>query len=409
MTDYDHITDQPDRSEPNDQTSQVMDSLEQDSRVERIPRMTTAAIAENRSLTDDERIAAIRNIKTYIDRDPNLTQAKLAKMAGVSKSAVSELVTGSYKGDRDRVIRSLEAAINELMRRKDAPEHPKFVQTKVAKRIFSIIKLASKSRTIGVIYCPSGAGKSMALKASIELDFPSAILVEGHPGCASPLNFCRAVIPQLTPGRNNFDNVRSRADAFNLIVRYLKNSSRLIIVDEADCLQTETLSLIRYLHDATGDDDNHCPVILCGRPNLAAKINRTVKNEEIGGSLRGRIGVEQNLLMSLTHNPKSGGDNWLFTIEEIIQILAKAKITITADAARWLCTLANLSLLDGIRELGGLRYAIKVASLAQAANPNQRLTVDMLRAVNYITRDFDGATMINNQIESHLKRQRRTA
>lgn len=353
-------------------------------------------------LSAEDRKTAIGNLRRFVVEKKAISASRLAKMAGISPSAVSELLKHRYKGDVDAVLCKCEAVVNEMLRREDAPGAAQFVETRVAKRIFSICKMASKNSTIAAFYAVSGIGKTMALEAVVRLDFPSAILIKCHPGNAAPLTFCQAVLRAMGNNRVDPDLYRSRATAFNAIVERLADSSRMIIIDEADCLQVPTLNVVRQIHDATGDDASRCPIVLAGRPNLRIKINKTVRDMEIGGSLRGRIGIEHNLMPSAP-GAGGGGGAWLFSIGEIMEILARTKIRFTKDAATWLCGLANIALLSNGAELGGLRYAVKVFLMAATLFPDRQIDRDLLSQVNRITRDEDSATTLENQVDQLLR------
>lgn len=62
------------------------------------------------------------------------------------------------------------------------------------------------------------------------------------------------------PSRNNHDNITA-------IVEKLKNSERLIIIDEAELLSYKCLEVIRRIHDMAG-----VGVVLAGMPRLRANL-----------------------------------------------------------------------------------------------------------------------------------------
>jgi DNA transposition AAA+ family ATPase len=379
----------------------VEQALEQDARVERIPRMT-AKDGTEAPLSADQRKTAIGNLRRFIIDKKALSASRLAKMAGVSSSSVSELLHGKYRGDVDALLRKCEAVVNEMLRREDAPEAVQFVETRIAQRIFNIVKMASKQSTMAAFYAVSGIGKSMALRACVRQDFPSAILLEINPGNSSPKAFLVSLLQAIAGGRVSAESYRSLSALFNAVKDRLMDSSRLIIIDEADGLQIRTLNVIRQLHDATGDDKTRCPIVLAGRPNLQGKLRRTLRDEDIGGSLLGRLTMEYNLMPSAFGSP-GGGGAWLFSVGEVMKMLARSKIRFTKDAATWLCALANISLLSNGAEMGGLRYAMKLFTLAATLFPDQEISRDLLQQVNRITRDDDSAAVLEHQVDNFLR------
>ena len=374
---------------------QAAGALENDARLDRWSGMTR----KTRKLTDEERQISIENFLRFVEHMPEMTKGRLAKLAGIGSSTLSELLKGQYRGDVDRLIGRLDAAINEFYRRRDAPGRGQFVHTNIAKRIFTILKTTAKLEGMGAFYCASGVGKTIALEAAIQQDFPSAILVKVTPGCASPLNFSRELLKQIMRPRGVPDAIRTQAGAFNQIVARLEGSQRLILIDEADGLHIETFNTVRHIHDATG-----CPIVLAGRPNLARKIDRTTRNDEIGGSLRGRLCVEHDLMAGF--DGRTAG-RWLFSVGEVSEILAKFKIRFAKDAAHWLTMLANLSAYDGQRESGGLRYAVKIFTLAillVRQKADATISLEMVRIANAYTRDEEYAAQIGLQVDAALRK-----
>ncbi len=373
--------------------------LAKDSQVERFPRTGSPDDAEPDTYT------SLGNVQRWM-QCKKITNGQLARMIGVSAGTVSDVLRGKYAGDTGEILRQAEAAISEWYNCRSAPAGPRFVMIRIARELFTVVKATSKHRGIGVVTGPSGCGKTLAQTAVRRLDFPSAVAVEVNPGCASPRSFLRAMIQAeraasagITGRRGRracAEHVYSTAEAFNRIVDRLAGSGRLILIDEADNLRNSTFNVIRQLHDATG-----CPVVLVGRPPLHAKISRTMRDESIGGSLVGRICVEHQLRPKATGD---SGDEWLFTVDEVVAMLDQYKLRYTPDAARWLCILANVSAVDGQREGGALRYAVKVLEMAMTLNQGEQLTVPMLRQANMLLRGREWGA-IADQLTAEVMRQ----
>ena len=343
---------------------------------------------------------AVDNIKDFLGHY-NVTRKQLAHGTGIAPSTISELLSLRYKGDVTEKIAKIEDWINAWLRSNDAPTSSTFTETSIAIEIFKLIKLVEKNKAIGVIYCASGVGKSMAAEAYIQTHARHGLLVRADPGSSKPLAFCQALLGQISTGRTMPYSIRSRANAFNLLKERLGTSARLILIDEADILSMDTLDLIRHLHDKT-----HCPIVLIGRPQLRETLKRTTRSRAIGGSLRGRILIERDLMLKFdTKDPH----RWLFSLDDVVKVLKTFEVRFSADAGRWLCALANLTAFDGQEENGGLRYAAQVFQLAVTAFPGERITSEHLKQANYFARDQDYVETISYQIEQFLKHQQRKA
>jgi len=375
----------------------VLQGLENDARVERMP-MRLAAEAGPEALDH-----ALANIRGFIEHS-GMTLTNFAKQVQVSNSTISELIHGKYKGNVSALVTRCESVIDQINRRKGAPGAARFVKTKMARRIFACVKQTVKVCGMAALYGPSGLGKTITLEALVaqggELD--NGLLIKANPAVAAPRNLCRELVRLLFQGRIDPGSVRSKAEGFAFAVEKLKGSFRPIIIDEADCLTIDSLNVLRHLHDATG-----CPVILVGRPNLARRIMRTTRDEEIGGSLRGRLSIEQNLVDGNLGSGGGDGDGaWLFSTEEVMTVLKNMKIRVTPGAGKWLCALANLSLISDGAEGGGLRYAVKVAQLAVIAfsSSDEPLSLDQIKQASRVARDAATSTVLIHQVDEFVER-----
>lgn len=395
---YRHFT-PPSCEDP--EQKELLDALDADARLERIPRMP---VTEDKPLSASDRRMTLENIREYVLAKKLLTISQLARMAGVSSSAVSEVLRDKYKGDVDGLLRLLNATIAEYARRSDAPESAQFVKTEIASQIFGILKLASRTSAMAAFYGPSGAGKTMSLRAARLLDFKNALYVEINTETRAPTRLLQALVEQLGFRGLSPRQLRDQAELFKMIKNKLVGTGRMIIIDEADKLRPRALDLLREIHDATaGADDKPCPVVLAGRPPLKDLIQSTKRCREIGGSLVGRISINRSLVASGGDDPTGG--SWLFSVEEIMNMLALRRVKITREVGRWLCCLANLSLLTNEQmEESGLRFAIKVAINAAALNKSAEATgMDLvLKAFRYLT-DKDRAKQMEAIISGAMK------
>jgi DNA transposition AAA+ family ATPase len=341
---------------------------------------THEAMQRNARMSYWDREASVDNIRRFLEQVPEMSQSSLANMSGMSSTTVSEVLAGRYAGNVEAVLAKLDAAINGFFERQDAPVEGHFVKTKVAERIHALIQMAIKLNGMAAIYGASGIGKTMALRATARVK-RNCVLIQGHPGSASPTRFLRDLLQEIS-SRYSSAALGQLGDLFDMVVQRLAKSGRPILIDEADVLSTKTMGILRHVYDATG-----CPVIMVGRPNLVKKIDRTTRIDDIGGALRGRLVLEHDLMTAM-----EGGrpDRWLFTVDEVVAMLKQQEIRFNPDAARWLCALANVSALDGGREAGGLRYAIKIFQLAitlARSRGETVITLDLCKEANALTRD----------------------
>ena len=381
----DGIHNEQQRMNPIDiEREKMFDRLQQQSRIEEMPRMATT---RTDAMTESQR----RSIRDRIKEacvNFQLTNNRLAKMVNQSPSVISQVLKGKYPGDTDAVLSKLEDAIVAEYQRKAATSpRGEFVMTSVAREIYTVIHMANKYSAITVMHGPSGIGKSHALKAISRTEYSTAIYIEANDGCRSVLGMYRTILRVNRKGsfdvsgngKESSEGVWSRGDAFNSVVAILKDSYRMILIDEADVLPLETLNAIRQIHDATG-----CPVVFCGRPPLEEKLRRSRKCESIGGSLVGRIMLIRDLLARTKNMPGGDDGEQLFTVEDIARMLQRYKVRVNRKAQEWLTAMANITALgDDQGELMGLRYAVYLFTMAHDANLDaDEITVEILERAN---------------------------
>lgn len=342
-----------------------------------MPRTATSSGA----LTNEQRAEIIETLQEACKTAG--MKSRLADRAAISGSTASEVIGRpeeyAKKGDLDTMLRRLETALITWNAIQAAPKRKEFCWCQVAMDIWTIIKTTIDLGGIGVIHGPSGIGKSLALRAICgeKTECQNAVRLEINDESVTPLRFYHALI---RAAGKHITNDRSRGWAFKKIRLEFSqkdgSQGNPILIDEADQLSNDTLNAVRQIHDAT-----LCPIILVGRSPIMDKISKSRRDSRIGGSVAGRISIVHDLLDRVIGGG-GGGNELLWSVDEIAAMLRQREIRLARAAARWLAVLAHLSALGDDREGVGLRFAIKVARLAAIADPGTELTIAMLHAAN---------------------------
>lgn len=365
----------------------ALDKLCQQARVERMQRMADPS----QPLTDEQRANIIDRINNFLATNQAVTQTQLSRMAGVG-TRLGEILKGTYTVKDltkiDEVLRNTEAAIANLQNKMFVESGDQFVRTRIAQAIFSILKTVSAHGGMGAFSLSSGFGKTTALEAARKMEFPNALYIPVNPGTGSPLMLCRAMLRFLRTGSavpgpattatEATEGISTVGNGFNKLIGRLVRTQRLIILDEAENLTNEGFNLARMLHDATGkaDGTEKCPIVFAGRSHLQTVIEKTYRDPRIGAALASRLVANVDLEESL-RGPDGGKP--LFTVDEVMRVLRKFRVTFDPGAARWLCGLASIGALGTQKESGGLRRAEYVGRQAAFMNPGATITADMCR------------------------------
>lgn len=189
------------------------------------------------------------------------TQNYIARAIGKSTAVINQYLQGKYNGD----VKSIDSLVQSyLQREQDKARQQRitasFVSTVTARRGTEVIRMAHLDCDINVICGDAGMGKTMMLReyASTNRD---AVLIEADPGYTA-----RVVLEELCQrlGLSKRGNMHELSEA---CISNLKDSGRLIIVDEAENLPYRALETLRRIHDKAG-----IGIVLAGMPRLILNL-----------------------------------------------------------------------------------------------------------------------------------------
>lgn len=223
-----------------------------------------------------------------------LNNADLGRELGIGATQVSRYLSGAPNWDVSKLERVIDDVLkNEKTRKRSALA---LFKTPVSKLVDGAFETLRETNDVGVIFGPAGLGKTCGIQLYVA-DHPSAIALTATRWRRD----CASVVAMLfhSGSTQSWKGNDSRAD---FVVRRLKDSNRLIIVDNAHRLTAAARELLFDLHDETG-----CPLALVGNPELLDEIR---KNDQQFS----RIGVKTELRLK----PKEAGK----VADQIVEQLA---------------------------------------------------------------------------------------
>lgn len=181
------------------------------------------------------------------------TQAAVARAIGVSASALNQWIAGKYKGD----IKGLEHAITGFLQRdRERAQVRKtalgFVMTVPAAKVLEAARMCHLDGEIGVVVGDAGIGKTTAIKRYAASN-SDVILIEADLGYTA-----RDLFAELHR-KCGFDGLGSINRMKDDVIDKLRDSGRLIIIDEAEHLPVRALDLLRRINDKAG-----AGILFCG-------------------------------------------------------------------------------------------------------------------------------------------------
>jgi len=176
----------------------------------------------------------------------SLSPGRFALMAGLPPYDFSSYLRGHCLADVADIEKKISAVLSREADKKNLPRsNPGFIETSISKRIWESCKLCHLQNDIAVIFGDAGIGKSMACREYVARH-ADAVFVECLVGFSATYLFAK-----LCELLNLNENMGLRY-SFEAVQKQLRDSGRLIILDEAEHVTYRGLDLLRRIHDFTG-------------------------------------------------------------------------------------------------------------------------------------------------------------
>jgi len=174
------------------------------------------------------------------------SQSKVARSLGVTSAVLSSWLSGSYAGDNDRINEAVRGYLQlEAERQRKSRNIIPFTMTSVAESIFKAARICHIDGEIGVVYGMAGIGKTCAVKEYAARN-QDVILIEADNGYTTKDLFSELIRKCGGYSGNSINEMKSG------VIDRLKDSGRLIIVDEAENLPFKAIDLLRRVYDKAG-------------------------------------------------------------------------------------------------------------------------------------------------------------
>lgn len=190
--------------------------------------------------TAEQQQALRDRMKTYLG-EHDLSANKAAKM--IPCSMLSPWLNNDYTGDNEAVADKVAAWLARQDLDKTAMPRPDFVDTSISQRIHETLSYCHLEREMGVVVGYVGCGKTMAVDQYAEHE-PGVVVLklrDAHTPSRVIEDMARAAgVPHP---RGTMHGLQSRT------IERLRDTGRLLLVDEAQHLDRRGLEAIRSVHD----------------------------------------------------------------------------------------------------------------------------------------------------------------
>lgn len=189
------------------------------------------------------------------------SQTQVARAIGKSTAVINQYLQGKYAGDVPAIDALARSFINrEVEKEKSQKITARFVPTVTSRKGMEVIRYAHLDGDLNVIYGAAGLGKTMILR-EYAAQHRDALLIEADPGYTA-----RVVLEELC-GLLGISKRGSMHELSEACIAALRDSGRLLMVDEAENLPYRALETLRRIHDKSG-----IGLVLAGMPRLIINL-----------------------------------------------------------------------------------------------------------------------------------------
>lgn len=297
---------------------------------------------------------AVRERVSAILAEGKTSQAQIAREAGMSSGQISHWLKGKYTGDNaateERLVNWLAARERKAAMARTLPVAPAWKETPIARRIVSVLTYCQMAGDIGCIYGGAGLGKTLTIKTYAEQN-PNVWVVEMNRSTCAMASALDEIAYVL-----NVKSVAGRTGQTHRdLVKRLRDTGGVLVIDEAQHLRTDALEAIRGLHDAAG-----VGLVLSGNESIYARMTGGGSREATFAQLFSRIGKRLRLV-----RPAAGD------IDPLV-----GHFGVQGSEERTLCH--DIAAKPGA--LRGLVKTLRLAAMFAAGEEAEAITTDHIRA-----------------------------
>ncbi len=230
-----------------------------------------------------------------------LSQASIAKQAGLSPSALNQWLKEAYKGDNTAIEMHLEGWVESCRDRElmPIPQSPDWVTTPTGERIINALSYAHSMGDIAVVYGGAGVGKTSALKHYQSIR-PNVWLVTISPATST----APAALEEIAYALGNRTPPIGAARIKRDVVRRINGTRGLLVIDESQHLSVIALECIRSLHDEIG-----IGLVLSGNEMVYSRLTGGNRSATFA-QLFSRVGKRVHLTSPSTADVAAVANGW---------------------------------------------------------------------------------------------------
>lgn len=371
--------------DPKEGEDELMQAAVQEARV----ASETRALPTDRPLTDQERQETIAAVSGYLERK-KISFKLPARQLNIGQSTISQVLSGSYTGNRDKIIRLLNQWIEKHSRgeRPGLPTH--MVNTSVCERMLAVCQAAQDTGKMAIITGPAGNSKSMvcqAVERRAVQGIPVAYHIELDAGHGTRLAFVKRVAEKL-----KLPTSGTLGRLMDAVIEKLSGSDHMLLIDEAHFMDERARQVALGIHKRA-----RVPIVF-----FATEIFD--KNADDTDKFDGQFTSHLVWRYRITAEQEQHPGRRLYSTDDIINLARSQQLRISRDAADYLAGLASVPGLGSIRLCSLLMFR---ANLAAKRTASGTIEIEHVRSAWEKTHGSDRVRLSETRSDA-LRNRRRT-
>lgn len=262
-----------------------------------------------------ERVADVRAaVRALMDRE-QLTLAKVAREANMGDSTLPAFMNDSYVGNKAAQALKLQRWITSRLAsasvQAQSLKGPGYVKTRSSEQFAALLEHAHYTPDFAVLVGVPGVGKTLTATTYVS-NVHNAYMVTCQPtsttasGVVAELSIALGIGTQVGFGNASF--------LTRQINNKLRNTTSLIIIDEAQHLKAPALDQLRFFHDISG-----CGIALMGNHSIFRRMEGGTRSADYA-QLYSRVGMRIDKKKTHSDDIEALLDAWEITDPKVRRV-----------------------------------------------------------------------------------------
>lgn len=201
-----------------------------------------------------------------LQEEEHLSQSALATRVGISKGAISQLFSGSYQANPQKMFDRMESYFGVKEKAKLTYRPVAYADTSISSEVYDIIGVCQVKGGLAIAAGDAGIGKTKAAQRYVADHPNNSILITLNPCLTSIKSILRLVADCIGAPAE-----RSRDALWYAIMQKLSDGT-VLIFDESQHLPLKTIEVLRSFSDAFADKGLTLGICFIGNMDTVARI-----------------------------------------------------------------------------------------------------------------------------------------